>query len=151
MHKGETMKYFYILFLSLVITACATSGKINGVQLGMTKSDVIKVMGDPVSISAKDGTEYLNYKLSETDDDAFRGWTSPYYVRLINGKVDSYGRTGDFDSTQKNTIRIETDENIKVQGSGDLYTELRKLKELRDEGILTEEEYQTQKKRALSK
>jgi hypothetical protein len=75
------MKYFYTLFLLLVITACATSGKINGVQLGMTKSDVIKVMAEPVSTSAKDGTEYLNYKLSETDHDVFRGWTSSYYVR----------------------------------------------------------------------
>ena len=57
------------------------------------------------------------------------------------------GGTGDFDSTQKPTTKIEIDENIKVQ---DLYTKLRKLKELRDEGILTEEEYQAQKKRALS-
>ena len=116
----------------------------------MTKDEVIKVMGKPVSISAKGGTEYLNYKLSETDNDAFRGWTSPYYVRVINGKVDSYGRTGDFDSTKNPTVKIETDENIKVNESKDLYTELRKLKELRDEGILSEEEYQSQKKKILS-
>jgi len=118
--------------------------------MGMTKDEVIKVMGNPVSVSAKEGTEYLNYKLSETNDDAFMGWTRPYYVRLINGKVDSYGRSGDFDSTQKPTLKIETDENIKVQGSGDLYTELRKLKELRDEGILTEDEYQAQKEKVLN-
>lgn len=141
----------YIVILLLVITGCATSEKINGVQIGMTKGDVIETMGKPVSVSAKDGTEYLNYKLSDTDKDAFNGWTSPYYVRLINGKVDSYGRAGDFDSTHKNTIRIETDEKIKVQDSSDLYTVLKKLKELRNEGILTEEEYQTQKKRVLSK
>ncbi|MES2580068.1 MAG: hypothetical protein V4552_05925 [Pseudomonadota bacterium] len=85
-------------------------------------------MGEPVSVSAKDGTEYLNYKLSETDDDAFRGWTSPYYVRLINGKVDSYGRTGDFDSTKNPTIKIEKDESIKVTGDKDMYTELKKTK-----------------------
>lgn len=145
------MKYFVAIILGLALAGCATSGKINAVNIGMTKDEVIKVMGKPVSISAKGGTEYLNYKLSETDDDAFRGWTSPYYVRIINGKVDSYGRTGDFDSTKNPTVKIETDENIKVEGSGDLYTELRKLKELRDEGILSEEEYQSQKKKVLSK
>lgn len=144
------MKYLSILFYVLIISGCATSGIINKVQIGMSKGEVIKVMGEPVSVSAKSGTEYLNYKLSETGDDAFRGWTSPYYVRLIDGKVDSYGRTGDFDSTKKPTVKIETDENIKVKGDKDLYTELRKLKELRDEGILSEEEYQIQKSKVLS-
>jgi len=144
------MKISSILIFGLLLIGCATSGVINGVNMGMTKDEVIKVMGNPVSVSAKEGTEYLNYKLSETNDDAFMGWTRPYYVRLINGKVDSYGRSGDFDSTQKPTLKIETDENIKVQGSGDLYTELRKLKELRDEGILTEDEYQAQKEKVLN-
>ena len=144
------MKILSILILGLVLIGCATSGVINSVNIGMTKDEVIKVMGNPVSVSAKDGTEYLNYKLSETDDDAFMGFTRPYYVRLINGKVDSYGRSGDFDSTQKPTLKIETDENIKVQSDGDLYTELRKLKELLDEGVLSEEEYQAQKKKVLS-
>lgn len=117
----------------------------------MTKEKVIAAIGNPTSISAKDGTEYLNYRFSETDDHAFYGVTTPYFVRLVNGKVDSYGRTGDFDSTQKPTVRVETDENIKIKTDGDLYTELKKLKELRDEGILTEDEYQAQKKKALSK
>lgn len=145
------MKTLSILILGLTIIGCATSAKISGVQIGMTKSEVITVMGNPVSVSAIGGTEYLNYKLSETDDDAFMGWTTPYFVRLINGKVDSYGRSGDFDSTKTPTVKIETDENIKVQGSGDMYTDLRKLKDLRDDGILTEEEYQVQKKKVLSK
>lgn len=145
------MKYIFVILAPFFLFGCATAYKINNVKIGMTKQEVIAVIGKPSSISAKDGTEYLNYRFSETDDHAFMGVTTPYYVRLINSKVDSYGRTGDFDSTQKPTVRVETDENIKVQDSGDLYTELKKLKELRDEGILTEEEYQTQKKKALSK
>ncbi len=143
------MKPLILLIISIVIVGCATSGKINNVGIGMTKSEVIVVMGKPVSVSAKGDTEYLNYKLSETDNDAVSGWTSKYYVRLIDGKIDSYGRTGDFDSTKTPAIKIETDENINVQGKSDLYTELRKLKELRDEGILTEEEYQIQKEKVL--
>jgi outer membrane protein assembly factor BamE (lipoprotein component of BamABCDE complex) len=148
---GEPMKFIAITFIFLFLFGCATAHIINSVQLGMTKQEVVAAIGKPTSISAKDGTEYLNYRFSETDDDAFYGVTTPYFVRLVNGQVDSYGRSGDFDSTQKPTVRVETDENINVQDNGDLYTELKKLKELRDEGVLTEDEYQTEKKKALSK
>ncbi|HJO36431.1 MAG TPA: SHOCT domain-containing protein [Gammaproteobacteria bacterium] len=144
------MKYLAVAMTAMILTGCATSGKINRVEVGMSKDEVIGVMGSPVSVSAKGRTEYLNYKLSETDDDAFRGFTTPYFVRLIDGKVDSYGRTGDFDSTSTPTVRIETDEKVNVSGESDLYTELRRLKGLRDEGILSESEYQSQKKKVLS-
>ena len=129
----------------------------NKVQIGMTKSEVIKAIGNPASVSAKDDNEYLNYSLSETDDQAFEGITVPYYVRLINGRVDSYGRLGDFDSTQKPTIKIETDENIKIQTEvkssrkEDLYSELMKLKQLKEEGLITQEEFDKEKKELLDK
>ena len=141
--------------IALFLGGCATAHKISTVQLGMTKDDVIRVMGNPTSVSAQGNAEYLNYALSETDDDAFVGRTSPYYVRLINGKVESYGRTGDFDSTKTPTLRLESDQSIKqdveVKGSGDLYTELKKLKELKDSRIITEEEFQNLMKKLLEK
>ncbi len=150
-------KFIALFFFSVLVTGCATAHNISAVQIGMTKDEVIKVMGRPASMSVKRGTEYLNYSLSETDDQAFYGITQPYYVRLINGRVDSYGRLGDFDSTQKPTVRIETDENIKtksdvkVTGNKDLYSELKKLKELKDEGIISEEEFEKEKKELLDK
>ncbi len=147
------------LLLSIVflLAGCATANKISNVQMGMTKQDVIRVMGPPVSTSATGKTEYLNYSLSETDDQAFYGITKPYYVRIINGRVDSFGRLGDFDSTQKPTVRIETKEDIKTQsdvktsGKADLYSELMKLKQLRDEGLITKEEFEKEKKELLEK
>ena len=148
------MKYLIAaLFTSVLLAGCATANKISGVQLGMTKNEVVKVMGKPTSISAQGGSEYLNFALSETDDDAFRGWTKPYYVRLINGKVESYGRTGDFDSTKTPTVRLESDQTIRQdsRGSNDLYTELNKLKELKDSGVITEDEFQAQKKKLLER
>jgi hypothetical protein len=145
----------WIVLVGIVAAGCATSGKIRSVRLGMTKQEVITVMGTPESVSAQGRTEYLNYALSETDDDALSGITRPYYVRLVDGRVESYGRTGDFDSTKTPTIRLESDQSIKqdvqVKGSGDLYTELKKLKELEDSGIITEEEFQIQKKKLLEK
>lgn len=138
-------------FTTVLVVGCATANKISAVQLGMTKDEVVKVMGKPTSVSAQGGSEYLNYALSETDDDAFRGWTKPYYVRLVNGKVESYGRTGDFDSTKTPTVRLESDQTVRQSGSGssDLYTELTKLKELKDSGVITEAEFQAQKKKLL--
>ena len=146
-----------LLSIAFLLAGCATANKISNVQMGMTKQDVIRVMGPPVSTSATGKTEYLNYSLSETDDQAFYGITKPYYVRIINGRVDSFGRLGDFDSTQKPTVRIETNENIKTQsdvktsGTADLYSELMKLKQLRDEGLITQEEFEKEKKELLEK
>jgi hypothetical protein len=79
----------------------------------------------------------------------------PYYVRLVNGKVESFGRTGDFDSTKTPTVRLESDQtvrqNVGVKGSTDVYTELKKLKELKDSGIITDAEFESQKKKLLEK
>ena len=148
---------FILMVITVFIVGCATAHKISLVQIGMAKEEVIKVMGRPASKSAKGNTEYLNYSLSETNDHAFYGITKPYFIRLINGRVDSYGRLGDFDSTQKTTIRFETDENSKTQSDvnvtskKDLYTELKKLKGLLDEGIITQQEFEKEKKELLEK
>lgn len=78
-----------LLILSTV--GCASSAKINNVSLGMTRQETVAVMGEPAGTSAKDDVEYLNYRLS-------RGLftTEDYYVRLRDGKVDAFGRAGDF-------------------------------------------------------
>ena len=140
------------------LTGCAaTAYRINRVQTGMTKAQVIQTVGRPVSVSAKDETEYLNYRFSETDEHAFHGITTPYYVRLVNGQVDSWGRLGDFDSTQNQKIEIKrediisADVNTSSKGQSDMYAELMKLKQLKDEGIINDDEFQKQKKRIMEK
>jgi outer membrane protein assembly factor BamE (lipoprotein component of BamABCDE complex) len=142
---------------TILLVGCATSHKINTISTGMSKEAVIALMGKPVSVSATDGVEYLNYRLSETSDNAFYGITTPYFVRIVDGKVDAFGRMGDFDSTKTPTVRIEKDEDIRVRSDSsveskpDLYTELKKLKELRDEDIITEEEFEREKKELLER
>lgn len=105
--QGNAMRLIIILTAVLTIVGCATAKKMNRLSLGMTKKEVIAELGDPTSTSATDGVEYLNYRLSETSDHDFYGITTPYYVRLIDGKVDSYGRMGDFDSSKIPTKRLE--------------------------------------------
>ena len=55
-------------------------------------------------------------------------------------------------------VRIESDirerkesKEIPAQQSGDMYTELKKLKELLDTGVITQSEFETQKTRILNK
>jgi outer membrane protein assembly factor BamE (lipoprotein component of BamABCDE complex) len=152
------MKRWLIFILCLGFIGCATAGKMNLVSLGMTKSEVISTMGKPVSTSATDGTEYLNYRFSETSDDDFMGRATPYYVCIRDGKVISFGRMGDFDSTKDPTqvIKIlgdmKSDEQIRVKTEQDdqLVNKLRTLNKLLSDGLLTKDEFNEQKKKLLS-
>jgi hypothetical protein len=73
----------------LMILGCAS--QMNHVQLGMTEDEVIQAVGTPSSTSAMGDALYLKYQLCS--DWIF---TDRYYVRLTNGKVDAFGRIGDF-------------------------------------------------------
>lgn len=151
------MKAIFAILVLMILFGCATAYKMNKVVLGMTKTEVIQALGKPVSVSAQGKSEYLNYKLSETSDDAACGWATPYYVRLVDGKVESYGRMGDFDSTKDPRIIVEREDTIKADinshgsGGADMYTDLMKIKQLKDDGLLTEEEFQQKKADILKK
>lgn len=98
----------------VLATGCATTPrKFNSLHLGMTKANVIDLLGEPRSVSAHSGTEYLNYtyNLGPISGMPAPGGAEEYYVRLVAGKVDSYGAVGDFDSTRK----PETTINIRQQ------------------------------------
>ncbi len=154
------MKKMLALAIISMSLGCATAHKLNAVGLGMTKSEVIQTLGKPVSVSAQGKAEYLNYSLCE------KGWpspscniTTPYYVRLVDGKVESYGRMGDFDSAKDPTSKIiverediiKADINSHESGNSNVYTELMKIKQLKEEGLLTEEEFQQEKGKILKK
>lgn len=107
------MKSIHALLLASIIAlgGCATAPKMNRLSVGMAKQEVVSAMGQPVSTAAPGGgIEILRYELQNTDQ-VWWGGRTPYFVRLVNGKVDSYGRLGDFDSTKDPTVNL----NIKHQ------------------------------------
>jgi hypothetical protein len=61
----------------------------------MTKADVVRVLGNPVSTAGFDGTEVLRYELSTTKQIWWTGGWDEYFVKLVNGRVVSYGKRGD--------------------------------------------------------
>ena len=83
---------FAMILMALLILGCATAGKMNKVQLGMTKEDVIGVLGKPNSASAMDNVMYLKYRFYKEGV-----LLEDYYVKLKDGKVEAYGLVGDFD------------------------------------------------------
>ena len=84
-------KFIIIGLAALLAAGCQTSStQLNKVHLGMGEADVVKILGEPASrAESKDGAITLYYTLRENGDGTIN---SPYSVKLVNGKVDSYGR-----------------------------------------------------------
>jgi hypothetical protein len=82
------MKRTIALIVSVILlTSCAsTGGKMSQINVGTTKSEVVHILGKPRSVGGGNNIEVLHYM----DDRGF--WQYDYYfVRLVGGKVESYG------------------------------------------------------------
>jgi Short C-terminal domain/SmpA / OmlA family len=153
------------LFLAAVLTGCSTADKLNSIQIGMTKDQVIAILGKPDSMSAQADVEYLTYYLTP---DTEQRLDQPYMIRLVDGKVESFGRFAQlFDLYNRPVTNARPgDPNFPV-GAGfgtttvmapapaapsgtDIVSQLQKLKALKDAGVLTEEEFQKAKEKVLS-
>jgi len=125
------MKHIVAFAFTLLLAGCAGSGasNLNLVSLGMNKIQVQDILGNPDTTSAQAPYEYFMYNLSvnltgseigqcvfgavvtvglgaamcRRDDD--------FFVRFENGVVESYGRVGDFDSTQVPEATINVNRN----------------------------------------
>jgi len=115
-------KKLLILVSILLVTGCAPKANqmaknMNNAGLGMTKQEVIQAMGEPQTVSATHGVEYLNYKLCTVEGNFMNDYRCKYwesfYVRLKSGKVDAYGKLGDFDSTKVPETKQTIDVNVK--------------------------------------
>ncbi len=104
------MKKVFVLLLCLGLVGCATAPNMSVLSLGMTKNEVTRALGKPFSVSAQGNMEYLTYN----DRSGIYGdYTIPYFVRLVNGKVESYGKVGDFDSAKNPANDINL--NVKTE------------------------------------
>ncbi len=115
------MKYLctctlFIMLLSgcETVTHYAKRPDFSLISIGMSQQEVIEIFGKPEDMAAKEAVVYLNYTYAPWyDHNGADGNKEYYYVRLINNKVESYGRRGDFDSTKlpEKTINV----NVKNQ------------------------------------
>jgi len=80
---------------ALVLSGCqaavyGTASDFDKLALGMTKAQVVQILGSPVSVGADGdkGEEYLIYKRMKH---AISDWPRTYSVTIRNGKVVKYG------------------------------------------------------------
>ena len=102
------MRYVLASLLLFLVGCTTSSDSMTELSMGMTKGEVIKLLGKPDSVSATNGIEYFTYTL-RTETSFTRntfGYQGQYFVRLVNGRVDSYGKVGDFNSTKDPTLNI---------------------------------------------
>ena len=99
-----SMKSLLLLCFAVVFVGCAApASNMNRLSVGMTKADVLQVMGQPQTVSAQAGVETLVYRLGEGLKTTRLPGSGPstgqatglYVVRLESGKVVAFGRAGD--------------------------------------------------------
>lgn len=79
-------------------TGCETASKMNRIALGMTKHEVVSSIGSPNSTSSPGrGIEFLHYKLNPRGGPIVNLIRDDYIVKIVNGRVTSYGKT-DFEA-----------------------------------------------------
>ena len=140
------------LLLVFALAGCVTSStKLNSVHLGMAKSDLVRQLGQPDSASAQANTEYLTYYLS--NDNTVRN--EPYMVRLVDGRVESFGRFIRLLDTQTTPgpglAPLGLGAIMPYAMNMDVVTQLQHLKALQDQGVLTAEEVARAKERLLKR
>lgn len=76
-----------LVCLMALLAGCAPWMSVENVDIGMTKPEVLAQLGKPTDAAGSGNVEYLWYNPLN------RFWQR-YYVRLVNGKVESYGPLG---------------------------------------------------------
>src|SRR5579862_9480765 len=73
------------VLIVVLLAGCATADKLNSIHIGMSKDEVVSLLGKPDSTSAQANVEYLTYYL---ENDANYGRDQPYMIRVVDGKVE---------------------------------------------------------------
>lgn len=110
----------FALVAALALAGCATgSESMNRISLGMTKGQVIAALGSPKSVSAVGGIEVMHYPLSEypVGGGRFDRPLTNYVVRLRDGRVDAYGRDGEFSEPVRRSAPVQVINQIQINNS----------------------------------
>lgn len=173
-----------LVLLGALLAGCMSSAELNKLQIGMTKDQVIALLGQPDSTSAQANVEYLTYYL-EANESTYGRYSGEsekaYMVRLVDGKVESFGRFLQlFDLYNRPVTNAKPgDPNFpsssytpygqpmaspysqpapttqmpvmqRAPAPTDIATQLEGLKRLKDQGVLTDEEFQRAKEKVLA-
>ncbi|MCX6956093.1 MAG: SHOCT domain-containing protein [Verrucomicrobia bacterium] len=154
----KTKLLFAMAMLAACLAGCvSTADKLNNIKIGMTRGQVVALLGEPNSMSAQGNIEYLTYYLA--NEAVSRD--QPYAVRLVDGKVESFGRFIQLADIYNRPVNGNPPTNpwgtapmmmpaMAPASAPDIVTQLQQLKALKDQGVLNEEEFQKAKARVLA-
>lgn len=129
------------LALVMLLTGCMSSAKkMERVQDGMTKDQVLALLGTPDGGRSRGDVEYLTYYLKA---DANKG-EQPYMVRLVSGRVDTVGRfaqLSELEGTGNGRPQAGMGAILSAQSFPDVATQLRQLAALKDRGELSDADF----------
>ena len=139
------MKSLLALFMLGVVAllfGCATSAaKLDRVQTGMNRNQVITLLGRPDGTRVRGNSEYLTYYLTLDKPTG----EQPYLVRLVDGEVDRVGRFVQLDELEHigaPNPSVGMGAVLTTKSFPDVATQLRHLAARRDRGELSEADYQ---------
>jgi hypothetical protein len=139
-----------VVTLLLLLSGCVSSAaKLGNVQNGMTKTQVIELLGNPDSASVRGNTEYFTYYLT----DKATGREQAYMVRLVDTRVESVGRFIQFGYAVTVGSRGGAGGMGAILSSPecpDVATQLRQLQALKNSGEMSEEEFRQAKQEVLA-
>ena len=81
-----------LAIISLLAGCATSSSRLNGLQLGLGRDEVVEILGRPHSVSAEGEVEYLAYNLLAKG----AGGRREYVVKFQAGKVVAFGEREDF-------------------------------------------------------
>ena len=89
----------------IVLSGCSVvPPDLSGIEVGMTKNEVLKAMGKPSDFKGFGRSIFFIYH-ADGEDLGLMTWNSRY-IKMTDGKVESFGRWGDFDTTKDPTINV---------------------------------------------
>ena len=111
----KNLSFFGAIIMAGLMGCTATAQRTNQLNLGMTKQEVLQVMDDPVSTTARGNVEVLRYELYETGYRAFHDFAVPYFVWLKDGRVEAYGKIGDFYVEPTGVLKKKEEEKEEIK------------------------------------
>lgn len=89
----KTLRLLFALLVSVwLLTGCTSYPGTGSLWIGMTREQALRAMGPPESVSSQGQFEYLNYTIAASGGYIAR----PYYIRLHDNVVESFGYQGQF-------------------------------------------------------
>ena len=113
------MKKLALMTLCLVfLTSCAT--RMNLLKNGMTKDEVIQVLGEPyTTTSPGGGVQVLRYAFYSRGS-----WTyyEEYFAGIVDGRLAKYGKWGDYNSTKDPTYNLNVNKSELERANFDFWS-----------------------------